>query len=135
MDNYQQLEAEKKERAICDARSVSSFCDRVVVIVGSVVAAGIQSYKVRGGDVVACDICGGAGSVSLTMFPNGRTNIPSAAEFSAGRLGNDPSDVELEFSIRDHATASLIFDCLARSLVFNREAEAQVLSRGAASLR
>nr|WP_250807422.1 hypothetical protein [Neorhizobium tomejilense] len=118
-----------------DSCSISSFCDRVVAIVGSVAASGIQTYEVRGGTVVACDVCGSAGSVSLTMFPSGKTNIPGDAEFTAGRLGGAPDDVELEFSVRDFATAKLICTRLATSLVFNVNADHQALIGGVASLR
>lgn len=134
MERYQQIEAETGCEK-CDPSSIPSFCDRVVAVVGSVAAAGIRTYEVRGGNVVACDIRGSAGSVSLSMFPNGRTNIPGAAEFTAGRLGTAHDDVELEFSVRDYNTANLICTRLAKTLVFDVNAEAQALLRGATSLR
>jgi hypothetical protein len=69
------------------------------------------------------------------MFPSGKTNIPGAAEFTAGRLGSAPDDVELEFSVKDFASAKLICTRLATSLVFDVNADHQALIRGAASLR
>lgn len=118
-----------------DCHSISSFCDRVGAVVGSVASAGIQSYEVRGGRAIACDFRGSAGSVSITMFPNGETNLPGDTEFTVGRVGGSPNDVELEFSVRDCVTASLLCTNLAASLVFDINEEAQALRLDAASLR
>lgn len=133
METNQQTKVEA-ERDIYDRGSISSFCDRVAAIVGSVTAAGIKAYEARGGSVIACDIAGSEGSISLTMFPDGKTNIPGAAEFTAGQLGSAPNEFELEFSVRDYATARLICARLADSLVFDVISEGQALLRDAASL-
>lgn len=96
--------------------SISSFCDRIVSFVGSVKAVGSQSYTVGSGDVVSCDVLGSAGSVSLTMFPNGKTIIPDEADFHKGRLGGDNNEIELELTVRDIGVANSICELLSSAL-------------------
>lgn len=132
------MHAEMKTVNLSDPHSaeyILPFYDRISTILGSVASAGMVIYEVGGKPVVACDFGGKLGDVSMTMFPNGETEIPGELEFKNGRKGGERHAVELEFAVADSIAASFICGKLIDRLTFDDASLKQTMLRDALRLK
>lgn len=132
------MHAEMKTISLSDPHSadfILPFYGRISSILGSVDSAAMMTYEVGGKPVIACDFGGNLGDVTMTLFPNGETEIPGELEFERGRKSGERYEVELEFAVADFSAASFICGKLIDHLPFDAASLKQTMLRDAANLQ